>query len=249
MPPHSPTRTLVGALLALTLPAAAQPYVGLGVDFGAVLRRGPWSQTYGPALVTAARLEGATAGGWIGAVEGELLYGTDVRTDPIAALRTDLGLLGDDGGRAAPADVGLRARGFRLAALVGYGADFGEGPLGWRALVGPAYTVHNVRIQDDPSLTTSNLRDDYKRGYDRRAGGFGAFAEAGLTLADRGRRFVAFAVASANVFASRPLRSVQFDLRGRAPDPGTDTALGLRVGFVTALFRPASLEEAEDLYY
>ena len=230
-------------------PAAAQAYIGIGADFGAIDRRGAWSQTYGPALVTGVRVEGATAAGWLLALEAELLYGRDVRVDPIAGLRTDVGLLGDELGAAAPVDVPLRARGSRLAALVGYGRDFRNRRLGWRLLVGPAYTIHNIRIQNDATLQASHLTDDLKRGYDRRAGGPGAYAEAGLTYAPDDRAFVAFLAATANVFRSEPLRSTQFDLRRAAPAPGTDVALGGKLGFVMALFRPTSLEDAEDIYY
>ena len=235
------------ALCATSLPA--QTYVGIGADFGAVARRGTWSETYGPALVTGFRIEGGTPKGWLLDLQGELLYGNDVRVDPIAALRTEVGLLGDELDAGAPVDVPLRARGFRLGILVGYQRNFPRQPFGWRLLTGPAYTGHNIRIQDDATLQTSNLSDDVKRGYDRRAGGFGGYAEAGLFYARDNRNFIAFVSATANVFASEPLRSVQFDLRRAAPAAGTDTALGLKLGFVTALFRPSSLEEAEDIYY
>ena len=240
------------ALFALALSStglAAQTYVGIGADFGGVVRRGGWSETYGPALVTGFRVEAGTPKGWVFGVQGELLYGSDVRVDPIAGLRTEVGLLGDESAAAAPVDVPLRSRGFRLGVLAGYQRDFAEGPIGWRVLVGPAYTVHNIRIQNDAELQTSNLSDDVKRGYDRRAGGPGAYAEAGVFYARDNRNFVAFLSATANAFASEPLRSTQFDLRRAAPDAGTDVALGLKLGFVTALFRPASLEEAEDIYY
>ena len=251
MPPRprpAPLLTLACAL-GLCLGAAAQTYVGLGVDFGGVLPRGVWADTYGPALVTALRLEGATEEGWVGSLQGQILYGNDVRVDPIAGLRTELGLLGDEGGSASPADVGLRARGFRLAAVAGYQRNFGQRPIGFRVLLGPAYTVHQVRIQDDAELTTSNLRDAYKRGYDRRAGGFGGYGEVALLLGPPDRRFVGFLAASANVYASRPLRSTQFDLQRQAPGAGTDLALGARLGFTTTLLRPASQSDAEDIYY
>ena len=227
----------------------AQAYLGLGVDFGGFARAGSWSQIYGPALATGVRVEGATAKGWVGALYGDVSYGNDVRVDPIAALRTPLGILGDEGGRARPVDVPLRARGFRVAALGGYQANFGKSLLGWRLLAGPSYTQHNIRIQNDATLTTSNLRSDYKPGYDRRAGGLGASAEVALLMAPPSRRYVAYVAATANVFGSRPLRSVQFDLRRQAPASGTDVGLGARVGFVAVLFRPSSLSDAEDIYY
>lgn len=243
------TLPLIFTFAIAALAGSAQTYVGVGADFGAVSRRGNWSETYGPALVTGARVEAGTPKGWLLTVQGELLYGNDVRVDPIAGLRTTVGILGDEGDAAAPVDVPLRSRGWRLAALVGYQREFARAAFGWRMLVGPAYTRHNIRIQDDATLTTSNLRDGYKRGYDRRAGGVGGYAEAGLHYTRDNRNFVAFLTATANVFASEPLRSVQFDLRRQAPAAGTDIAVGAKLGFVTALFRPASAREAEDIYY
>ena len=242
------TAFLLVSLASIT-GALAQAYVGIGADFGAIARRGVWAETYGPALVTGFRIEGATKAGWLGNLQGELLYGSDVRIDPIASLRTERGVLGDDVDAAAPVVISLRARGFRCAALAGYQGRFAESAIGWRVLAGPSYTRHNIRIQDDANLTTSNLSEGVKAGYDRRAGGFGAYGEAGVTLANDDGSFVAFVTGTVNAFAAKPLRSVQFDLRRQAPAAGTDTALGVKAGFVTALFRPTSLREAEDIYY
>ena len=242
-------RTLFYLCVILAHPLSAQRYVGVGADFGGIIREGNWADTYGPALVTGARVEVASARGWLIDLHGDLLYGNRVKIDPLAGLRTDVGILGDESDRARPVDIALRSRGFRVATLFGYQRVYGASNLGWRALVGPSYTVHNIRIQDDATLTTSNLRSDYKRGYDRRAGGWGGLGEFGGVLTQPDRQTTLFLTATVNVFRAVPLRSTQFDLQVQAPAPAIDVALGLKVGVVVALYRPTSREQAEEIYY
>lgn len=239
------------SLMFLVLPGlgAAQMYLGVGADFGGIARQGAWADTYGRSLAAGARIEALGKKGLLLNLQGGILFGNEVKVDPLAGLRTSVGLLGDEVDRARPVDVALRSRGYRISALVGYQSLFGKKLLGWRVLGGPSYTTHKIRIQDDASLTTSNLRPDYKRGYDRRAGGVGGYAEGGLIYTQPDRQITVFLMATVNVFRSEPLRSTQFDLRAAAPAAGTDAGLGLKIGLVTALLRPNSLKEAEDIYY
>ncbi len=243
-------RPAVGLLLLLaTGIASAQSYLGVGADFGTLVRRGVWSETYGPTALAGARIEAANEKGLLLNVQGELLFGNDVKVDPIAGLRTEVGLLGDEESAARPVDIALKSRGVRLSVLLGYQALFGETSFGWRVLAGPSYTTHNIRIQDDATLTTSNLRPAYKQGYDRRAGGIGGYAEGGIIYTQPDRQITVFLVGTLNVFNAEPLRSTQFDLGMAGPRAGTDTGIGAKVGIVTALLRPNRLSEAEDIYY
>ena len=247
---HLAGRALAAALLACgPYATSAQSYLGVGVDFGGLLRPGNWSEVYGPCFTTGIRIESGVGGGWLLTLEGDLLYGSEVRVDPLAGLRSSVGVLGDVGAEARRAEVVLKSRGLRVGALVGRRIALGEAGLGLRASVGPSYLQHHIRIQDDATLTTSNLRDDYKAGYDRRAGGWGASAELGLDYRQRSGRTVFFVTAQGLFARTQPLRSVQFDLQAQAPSPGTDVGVGLAIGLVTSLFDPASQREADDIYY
>ncbi len=240
---------LVVCVAAVPARCAAQSYLGVGADFGIVVPRGEWRQTYGQALQSGVRLEAASKGGLLLSLRGDVLFGNTLKVDPIAGLRTDVGILGDESDRARPVDVPLRARGYSIAALLGYQSVLGAHKLGWRAMAGPAYTTHKIRIQDDATLTTSNLRAEYKHGYDRLAGGFGVYGEGGMIYTQADRQVTFFLVATVSVIGSRPLRSTQFDLGAAAPGNGTDVGLGFKVGFTTALLRPGGVSEAEDIYY
>ncbi len=236
-------------LSCLPLLAGGQSYLGVGADFGGLVRRGTWADTYGPTLLSGVRVEALNKKGLLLNLQGEIMFGNTVKLDPIGQLRTEVGILGDEADRARPVDVPLRSRGYRFAATVGYQGLFGQRMLGWRVLAGPAFTSHKIRIQDDATLTTSNLSTDYKRGYDRRAGGFGGYAEAGLMYTQPDRQFTVFLMGTASVFNAEPLRSTQFDTQAVTPQAGTDVGLGLKVGIATALLRPGGVREAEDIYY
>jgi hypothetical protein len=239
-------------LLLMIVPATlfGQTYFGLGANLGGFARAGTWDDTYGIGFETGGRLEFGNSKGLIIALQGDVLFGQNVRVDPIAALRNEAGLVtGDIFQEGTFADIILKARGFRGSVLVGYQYTLTQSGFGVRMLAGPSYLTHHIRIQDDANQTTSNLRDEYKRGYDRRAGGYGGYGEIGFEYAESSNSFRVYAVLTGSFTQSSALNSTQFDLLEVAPQDGTDLSLGGRVGIVLGLLRNVSSKQAEDIYY
>ena len=250
-------RYLLPLATLLTVPLAAPGqtrYLGLGAELGVVAPLGgPWADRYGPATLAATRVEWALPGRWSFAVRGEVSFGDEVEEDPLAALRSGAGLvLGEDGlGGVGPSEVALKARGFRFAALAGHDLPLlGPGPWRLHLAAGPHYLEHRIRIQEDPALLTPQVDGDRRRGYDRRAGGWGGSADAGVRYLDPAGRFVGYLVAAGGVTASAELRDTQFDTGSDAYHDGADADGSLRLGFVLALFRgEGDGPAADDIYY
>lgn len=253
-PVGSPLAALAAVLVALCLSASAataQTYAGVGTSIGTARPSGTWAGIHGPLAVATASGEYGFGRGYFTTARIGVGFGNEVRVDPLAGLRTDGGfVLGDISSRGERAAVDLRSRALRTSVQFGYHRPVGDLGLGLRASAGPLYQVSFIRIQDDPELTTSNLSDGLKRGYDRRAGGWGGIAEAGLQYTNERGTFRAFALVGYSVTASRPLNSTQFDLRAAAPAEGTDRAVNLHAGFTLGLWRGAGTgDSADEIYY
>lgn len=226
-----------------------QSYLGVGADLGIFSPSGNWADTYGQSNIAGARIEYGRQKGLYAAIRADILFGNNVKIDPIAALRTDIGsILGDVGDQATFANVSLKSRGWRGAVVAGYRFAIQETGLGFRAAAGPSYTLHYIRIQDDAELVTSNLRIAYKRGYDRRAAGYGGSLEAGLDFINKSGALHAYIIGTADVTQSTSLNSTQFDTLEPTPANGTDTAIGVRIGFVLGIKRGVE-GKSDDIYY
>lgn len=114
-------------------------------------------------------------GGLILGITGNIMYGSSVKEDVLANLRTTDGfIIGND---RDPADIQLRERGWYAGGHIGKIFSFTENDKsGIRITVGTGLLQHKIRIQDDPSRTVSALLGDYKSGYDRLTNGL-AFRE------------------------------------------------------------------------
>jgi len=214
------------------------------------VRGGGWADRDGAAFSTGGRLEVGASNGLVIDAQGDVMFGQSVKVDPIRGLRNDVGVLtGDIVDQGALADISLASRAYRASLLFGYQRQLSENGFGVRGLAGPSYISHFIRIQDDATQTTNNLRDEYKRGYDRRAGGFGAYGELGVQFAQPNGSYRVYAVATGSVSSTQALNSTQFDLMQASPDDGTDLSFGGRIGLVLGLFRTASDKKADDIYY
>lgn len=108
---------------------------------------------------------------WSFGVFGQYLFGSTVKQDVLANLRTSSGYL--IGNQRDPADVQLRLRGYfggvRVGKIISLG---GENPRsGLKLAVGAGWVRHWIRIQNDPAQSINQLVGDYRTGYDRRTDG------------------------------------------------------------------------------
>lgn len=169
-------------------------------------------------------------------VEGQFIFGQNVKTDVLADLRTPEGLIyGND---KSPADIQLRQRGFYLGGKVGKILFSSEQQprSGLKITLGAGFLQHKIRIQDDPTRTVPQLSASYKKGYDRLTNGWALTQFVGYQkLANDTRLNFFFGIESMQAFTAGR-RSFNFD--SRQPDAGSrfDLSFGVRAGWVLAFY-------------
>ena len=105
---------------------------------------------------------------WIIGLEGAFIFGSKVKEDPLAIIRTPSGeIIGND--RAIATTRSLE-RGLYVGATLGKLITFSEKRAGLRLTFGGGWSQHRIRIFDD-GRTVVQIKGDYKKGYDRLCGG------------------------------------------------------------------------------
>lgn len=130
---------------------------------------------------------------WIFSIQSSLQFGSEVKTDVLAGLRTAEGfIIAND---RSVADVQLRERGFYLGLsfgkLIGLAADNYRS--GLRIDLGVGLLQHQIRIQDDPVRVVAPLTGDYRKGYDRLTNGPALRQFIGYQILSKNRRANFFA--------------------------------------------------------
>lgn len=138
--------------------------------FGFHMPGGDLRLRFGPAFSAGLGTELITQNNFILGVEGHFFYGNEVKEDPLAILRTPEGdIIGSD---RLLASVVLRQRGLYVGGNIGKLVTFSDRRSGLRLTLGAGIARHRIRVQDDNESVTQ-LRGDYKKGYDRLTGGLG----------------------------------------------------------------------------
>lgn len=135
---------------------------------GVALPGGDLADRFGPNASIGGGLDWISAGNFIFGLEGEFIFGSKLKEDPLANIRTPEGdIIGND---RTLATVTMHQRGLYLGGLTGKLFQFGERRQGLRVTFGAGYTRHKIRLQDD-TRTASPIAGDYIKGYDRLVAG------------------------------------------------------------------------------
>lgn len=111
--------------------------------------------------------------------------------------------------------------------------------------LGMGFWTHKIRIENNEDLIPL-IQDDYRKGYDRKAGGFILTQFVGFQHLHNKRRFNFFAGVCAWQGFMTALRPYQFDLMGPEPKQKRfDANLGIQVGWIVPIYRRAP----EATYY
>jgi hypothetical protein len=178
-------------------------------------------------------------------INGQLLFGTNVKDTPLRGLLTNEGyIIGND---RNPADVQLRARGFYAGGLIGklFALSSHNSRAGLRATFGLGFLQHKIRIQDDPTRKVAALAPEYKKGYDRLTNGFALQQVIGYQHMSQDRRlnYLIALECSEGFTASR--RSFNFDTRMQDTAKRFDILIGIRAVWML----PFYLEKGETIEY
>lgn len=217
----------------------------LGLSYGAHLPAADLAKRFGPGF----GVEGAVDyiwpnSRWSVGLHGQYIFGSKVKEDVLAHLRTSDGfIIGND---RDPAEVALRERALYLGGRIGYILPVGShARSGLRLNLGGGLLVHRIRIQRDPARTVNQVIADYRAGYDRLTTGPALYQFLGWqTLSKDGRtNFYAGLEALEGFTLNR--RSFDYAAGRRLDEPRLDVLLGLRIGWILPFyFRPAS-----EIYY
>jgi hypothetical protein len=175
---------------------------------------------------------------WMFGAEFNFLFGNDVKiADQIMGnLKTEDGVIINMAGNFT--SYSIYERGFYISGRIGKLIPIlSPNPNSGITLFGSlGYLQHKIRIEV-PENTAPQLNDDYKRGYDRLAGGFGMSEFIGYTYLSNSKLFNFFFGFEINQAWTKPLRDVNFDTG--EPDPiqkRFDLLYGIKAGWIIPLF-------------
>lgn len=192
-------------------------------------------------------LEWMTAkGNWIIGIDGGFLFGSNVKTDVLAGLRTAEGfIIGTD---RAYADIQLRERGFHGTLLLGklFSLSDVNKRSGIRVTLGGGFLQHKIRIQDDPSRSVPQLSTEYKKGYDRLSNGLLFTQFVGYQYMGPDRRANFFAGIECFQGFTQNRRDFNFDTRSTDTAKRLDLLFGIRVGWTLPFYMNSN---PDKIYY
>lgn len=248
------SRFLIIALFALiSLPGFSQQSddlakfrVHISFEYGVQFPQGDLSERFGTNFNLGSQLEVLEmANLWHAGIKGYYLFGSDVKQDVVANLRTPEGfIIGND---RSPASVFLRERGFFIGPYVGkiFRMSQVHAQSGIKVSAGVGLLQHKVRVQDD-SGTVTQLTGDYLKGYDRLSNGAAFYAFLGYQHLAANKRLNFLAGFDLTYSSTKNRRDYNFD-EGRKDDATySDLLLGFRVGFILPI---TTGEKASSIYY
>lgn len=209
---------------------------GAHQPFGDMADRFKWDANFG------GMLEFATNNNYLLGVEGYYMFGSNVKEDPLAILRTPEGDI--IGNNRLVASVVLRERGYYTGALIGKLFTFNEKRAGLRVTLGAGLLRHWIRVQDDNSSVTQ-LTGDYKKGYDRLTGGLALNQFIGWQNLAANRRSNWLIGLEFNEGFTNTLRDWDFTEMRKLDQSRLDLRIGLRVAWTL----PFYTGNAEKIYY
>ncbi|MEQ1747626.1 MAG: hypothetical protein ABMA02_19515 [Saprospiraceae bacterium] len=175
-------------------------------------------------------------------LEGHYIFGSDVKEDPLAILRTPEG--GIIGNNQLLADVSLRARGIYAGASIGKLFTFGKKRSGIRITLGAGMLQHWIRAQDDGNSVVQ-ITGDYEKGYDRLSGGLALNQFVGWQHLGPDRRSNWFIGLEFNQGFTNTQRDWDFSEMRKLDGNRTDLRFGIRLGWTLPFYQ----KPADQIYY
>lgn len=176
-------------------------------------------------------------------LEGQFIFGNNVKTDVLANLRTPQGdIIADD---KTIANILLRQRGFYVGGLIGkiFSLSPSNPRSGIRLSLGVGLLQHKIRIQDDPTRDVSPVAGDYKKGYDRLSNGFALTQFIGYQLLSTNRRMNFYIGFELTEGFTQSRRNFNIDTRDVETERRFDVLYGFRAAWVVPFYFGSGSEE------
>ena len=173
---------------------------------------------------------------WILGWEGFYFFGTQVKEDVLANLRTPQGqIIGND---RSYADVQLRQRGYYVGLLAGkmFVIPSKEKRSGIRVTAGGGFMQHKIRIQDDPIKQVPQLLGEYRKGYDQLTNGWALNQYIGYQMLSNDGRINFTAGFEFTQGFTQNRRSYSFNLLGQDTTERVDMLYAFRVTWILPFY-------------
>ena len=250
------SRILFLWLLTITLPttgsvlwAQATGNQSRGVLFrfgyGPQFPGGDLADRFGTSWSMQGQLDYLTQSDWLIGLQGQYFFGTEVKQDVLAGLRTDDGFI--IGNQRSPADVQLRERGLFLGLQVGrnFVLNPDRSKSGFLFTLAGGWLLHRIRIQTDPAQTVNQVIAEYRAGYDRLTAGPALHQFLGYQNLDaRGRLNFYVGIELLEGF-TQSQRDWDFATQGPLTGTRFDLLFGVRAGWILPFYQGPS----EEIFY
>jgi len=183
---------------------------------------------------------------WIFGLEGYYFFGTQVKQDVLANLRTPQGqIIGND---RSYADIQLRQRGYYMGLLAGklFLIPSKEKRSGVRVTVGGGFMQHKIRIQDDPVRQVPQLLGEYRKGYDQLSNGLAFNQYIGYQMLSNDGRINFTAGFEFTQGFTQNRRSYSFNLMGQDTTERTDLLYTFRLTWILPFYFG---QGTDDIFY
>lgn len=246
------TLILIGLLLNIST-THAQSWEGsntgkiilINIGYGPQVPLADLEQRFGLSFSPEVSIDYLTEKNWVWGLQAQYLFGSDVKQDVLAGLRTEAGdIIGND---REPADIQLRERGYYIGLRVGKLIALSEKNerSGIRFNLGAGLLQHKIRFQGDPFRSVVQIEGDYEKGYDRLTNGLALHQFIGYQAIGRTNGIHVTGGFDFLEGFTQNRRDFNFDTQsGEAPN-----RLDVLVGFRLSISIPFFLGNAEDIYY
>ena len=230
----------------MALGQSESPGVLIQFDYGFQLPEGDLAQRYGLFNRLGTGVEYILKNqGWQFGLNASFLFGTEVKEDVLASIRTPEGLIyGND---KTFAEIRLRGRGWYLGAVSGklFPLSKKNQKSGLLVKLGIGLLETRVRIQEDPMRFVPQIAGERKKGYDRLANGLALSQFIGYQSLDLQNRINFYAGLELIQGITESRRALQFDLLAKDQNQYFNFLWGLKVGWVLPLY----FRKASTIYY
>jgi hypothetical protein len=208
---------------------------------------GDLADRFGPSSVIGGGFQFKSPKNWLFGANFDFIFGNQVKnTDSLMInLMTQSGHIIDMAGNFT--DYSLYERGYTVTAKMGklFPVLSPNPNSGFYFTAGIGYIQHKIRIEV-LNNTAPQLRDDYKKGYDRLSSGFMINQFVGYMYLSDNRLLNFFGGVEFTQAWTAPKRDVYFDTM--KPDPLTsrfDSLIGFKLGWIIPIFQ----RQPEKFYY
>ena len=215
-----------------------------GLHFSVQMPAGDLSQRFGPNLNVGMPLYFKTKKNFLLGGEGNYLFGSSVKEDVLAGMKTPDGTITNSQGNIA--DVRVYERGWNLYLSVGklFPVLSSNKNSGLIAMIGFGYMQHKIKLYDGGKNLTQ-IYGDLKKGYDRLTGGPACHQFIGYMYLSNNRLANFYIGFEAFEGFTNGLRGYQYDLMQSDNRKHVDILYGLRLGWLLPIYRRVP----KDFYY